>query len=190
MFYYGLISQGGELMRITRAFSQGSSGAGTNSKGISGLKKSELTADIFNHKLAKEGGTGDVKLHLSYAVKALTEEFKGKIKSFLHENQDFAKSLDDIKLPETIGETRQGADLSLRRLRAYVSWMKIRESSLQTDISPSEASYYELQQTGKDTLVKELIQEHEDQRLQLKEQRKKLMPNYYYAVNPETYSFN
>jgi len=56
--------------------------------------------------------------------------------------------------------------------------------------SPREIPYLSIHKQGKNDQIRSLHQEHHEVREQVRDHRKKDLPNYYYMIYPETYSFN
>jgi len=176
-------------MRIWSGMTQGAPRLSEN-KGSksSSLKKSEIIADIFNHKPVESDERKSTKLHLSNTSKALHAQHCQEVRDFLKENETVESQLREIELdPEGSGS---GDAVMTRKLGSYVSWLRIREHASEDSSAAGEAPYRAIHAEGKDEEIKALVDGNEQRRQKINADRKQFMPNYYYMVYPETYSFN
>jgi hypothetical protein len=153
----------------------------------SALKKSEIIADIFNHKPPDTEDKRDAKLHLSNTSKALQAQYRSEVSAFLKENASIQEHLSKIELE---GEKASSEALMSRKLGAYVNWLRIRQNAGENLNSGADAPYQAIHNIGKDEEIKAIVENNEERRQQVNAARKAFMPNYYYMVYPETYSFN
>jgi len=158
---------------------------------VSGLRKSEIIADIFNHRPDDSGAKRDVRVYLSHASRALNAEFHGEVSAFLKQNPKIEKNLSRIELSGEGWERVRPEQLIMRRLVAYVNWLKIREHCQEEfAVGDQNDVYMAIHSEGQDERIKVLVAANDARREAVETKRKRYFPNYYYMMYPETYAFN
>lgn len=189
-------------MQVPRAGSIGSLGSGAvNGKGSSRkMSAAEVTADIFNNAHDPEDEKRDVKLRLSNTVRFMNNELRKDIKKFLVDNRVIAKELDKIEVPENeYTPSYDKSDLTIRKLGMFLRWLNIQENHNEekgsaeekdSEPNPLDESFRKIHKENKSKEILKIYQDFDAKRKELHFSRKKTVPNYYYLVYPETYSFN
>lgn len=161
------------------------------------MKNADIVNDIFNNRKEKKDDGQNVKLRISQASQALSNNLKEEISKFLSQNKSLAGHLEKIELPgQEFNQSRRNSDFAIRKLNMYLQWLQIREGGENMERAPqeetgsAEAPYLAIHQENKDQEIQDIFSRNEDMRVSLQEDRSKSVPNYYYLVYPETYSFN
>ncbi|MFT4552106.1 MAG: hypothetical protein ACI9S8_000728 [Chlamydiales bacterium] len=164
---------------------------------LESLKRTDLVNDIFNNRKEKKDDGQNVKLRISQSTRALSNNLKKDIADFLSQNKELSIHLEKLELPgQEYNQKNKNSDFNIRKLNMYMQWLQIREGgenvegASKEEIHSSEAPYMAIHQIGKDQEIRDIFSSNEDMRISLQENRSKSVPNYYYLVYPETYSFN
>ncbi len=120
-------------------------------------------------------------------------ELHKDIKDFLSFNKELHSNLEEIELPENdyIYMHNKG-QLTMRKMGAYLRWLEIKDKHGDEEFNKEfEGTPYDsIHNLNKDDEIKKIYEENEEHRKAIQQERSKEVPNYYYLVYPETYSFN
>lgn len=147
------------------------------------LQKADHISDIFNHRPKDEGEKKGAHVHLSNASCSLHEQLGVSIKKLLKKNPDLAAALDHIPLPEHDHLSLQASFVA--KARSYVSWVQQKQET-----GGGDAVYQQVQKQDPDSLLEKIFHSFTQKKEQMVKERQQALPNYYYLVYPETYSFN
>ena len=176
------------------------SASSSSASGSKALKKSEIIDDLFNNKSKKNDRDWAVKVRLSKSSKLLAYKLQERVANFLEKNKDLSSNLQKIQLPneqeqEFSYNRRQNLPLQVRKLKSYLNWVDILDKKNEKLDSKGgeeslEAPYMRVHKEGKSEEVRALFSDHQALQSEVKDQRRKNIPNYYYMIHPETYAFN
>jgi hypothetical protein len=176
-------------MRISSGLRSLNSRLPQGTQGKESLEKTEIVADLFNNPLSQKDSQGDSKLRLSNASRLMREELKNRTDKFLKENPNISKHLGEIHLEASAYSKIDPNSQPLRKITNYLHWLRIHEES-EGEPTEQEAPYLAIHQEEKDNELRELFEQQETKRIELKKERAKLAPSYYYLAYPEAYAFN
>jgi hypothetical protein len=160
------------------------------------LDAADLVGDIFNNRTGDDEKE-EVKLRLSRTSYVLTEDLHRSVREFLSENKEIAGHLEEVEVTGSMYTSRnKRGNFVLRKMNLYRQWLLINKEhsggavAEHEEVSNFEERFRAIHKVGKDEEIEAIYSRHSDKVNEVKELRKREVPNYYYIVYPEAYSFN
>ncbi|MCB1135443.1 MAG: hypothetical protein KDK78_04155 [Chlamydiia bacterium] len=158
-------------------------------EGVDSLQRSEIIADIFNNEAEKGDKDRAVRVRISNMTRALIADLDGELRGVLSKHPDLAEKIEDIALPDGDWlESKRHPNLTVRKVGAYLRWRQMQGDA--EGVGEGDASFAAVRALGKDDELIAVYQRNLEKHQELRQLKGRSVPNYYYILYPETYSFN